>query len=159
MITIAFIDAQNLKKAVEAIGRKIDFKRFRLYLERKHKIDRAIMFFGWLPKHADHYRHLEKCGFELVHREVDYDYGVLKANVDICLTIHAMDMLPHYNRAYLISSDGDFFDLTERWKLDGKFAGVISPSASAKCSKLLRKSADGNISFIPELIAKFEDRT
>ncbi len=159
MENYAFIDSQNLKKSVEAIGQKIDYKRFRLWLGRKYNVDHAIMYFGYLESQQDHYKYLKKCGFELKFREVDYRDGKTKANIDIFLTISAMDIMEDIDKAYLVTSDGDFFDLAERFKALGKFGGVISPQNKNHCSRLLKKCCEGRIAFIPDIIHKFEDRT
>lgn len=158
MTTYAFIDSQNLKKSVEAIGREIDYRRFRQWLERKRGVDRAFMYFGYVRSQQRHYDFLEQCGFELLFRDVDFVDGRTKANVDIFLTISMLDKLDEFDNAYLVSSDGDFFDLTERLKQLGKLGGVISPSGANKCSRLLKRSCVGNIDYIPELIHKFEVR-
>lgn len=158
MTTYAFIDSQNLKKSIEEIGKEIDYKRFRLWLKNKKGVDRAIMYFGFMRGQQAHYDFLERCGFELVFREVDFKDGRRKANVDICLTISVLDQIDDFDEAYLVTSDGDFYDLTERLKERGKLGGVISPQSSGACSRLLKKSCDGKIAFIPDNIHKFELR-
>ena len=159
MKTYAFIDSQNLKKSVEAIGQKIDYKRFRLWLGRKYGVDHAIMYFGYLPREERHYAYLRKCGFDLKFRDVDFHLGKTKANIDIFLTISAMDLMDDIEKAYLVTSDGDFFDLAERFKSLDKFGGVISPQNKNHCSTLLKKCSAGRIAYVPDLIHKFEDRT
>lgn len=159
MSIYAFIDSQNLKKSVDAIDRKIDYKRFRLWLNRKYGVEHAIMYFGYLNSQQPLYNYLKKCGFELKFREVDYHLGKAKANVDIFLTISAMDLMDDIDKAYLVTSDGDFFDLAERFKKLNKFGGVISPRKKERCSTLLKKCSAGRITFIPNVIHKFEDRT
>ncbi|MCV6825146.1 MULTISPECIES: NYN domain-containing protein [Halocynthiibacter] len=156
MTTYAFIDSQNLKKSVEAIRSDIDYRRFRLWLKNKKGVDRAFMYFGFMRSHQRLYDYLERCGFELVFRDVDFAQGRHKANIDICLTISVLDQIDDFDDAYLITSDGDFFDLTERLKAVDKLGGVISPQSAKRCSRLLKKSCQGKISFIPELIQKFE---
>lgn len=158
MQKFALIDSQNLKKSVEAIDKKIDYKRFRLWLERKYDISCAIMFFGFIESQEDHYAYLRKCGFDLVFRDIDNHLGKIKANIDICLTIWVMDNLEKIEKAHLVTSDGDFYDLVERLKQDVKFGGVISPSSTSKCSKLLKKSVGSRITYIPDVIGKFENR-
>ncbi|WP_407474779.1 NYN domain-containing protein [Sulfitobacter sp. PM12] len=158
MTIYAYIDSQNLKKSVEEIDKELDYRRFRLWLKNKKNIDRAFMYFGYLRNQQDHYDYLEKCGFELVFRDVDFQHGQRKANVDICLTIGVLDQIDQFNEAFLVTSDGDFYDLTERLKQVGKLGGVISPQSSGSCSRLLKRSCGGKISFIPDNIHKFEMR-
>jgi len=140
---------------MEAMGCKIDYRRFRLWLKNRHDVERAFMYFGYMEGREALYGYLRKCGFELVFRDVEYHLGRTKGNVDICLTISVLEMLAEFDRSYLVTSDGDFFDLTEKLKREGKFGGVISPQTSKRCSTLLRKSCKGNISFIPDVIHKF----
>ncbi len=128
MTAYAFIDSQNLWKSVEAIGKEVDYRRFRLWLRNKKGVDRAFMFFGYMRGNRMLYSHLERCGFELVFRDVDHRDGRRKAHVDICMTISVLDRISDFDQAYLVTSDGDFFDLTERLKRVGKLGGVISPS-------------------------------
>lgn len=158
MNNFAFIDSQNLKKSVDAIDRKIDYRRFRLWLDRKYNIKRAIMYFGYIRSQQSHYDYLEECGFELVFRDVEYRLGKTKANIDICLAISLMDQWDDFDKAWLITSDGDFFDLAERLIRDTKFGGIISPQDKNHCSRLLKKCSGGRIAYIPNLIRKFEDR-
>jgi len=53
----AFIDGQNLYLAIQELGWKLDYKKFRIYLREKYAVDKAYMFMGFLPanlvKHLD----------------------------------------------------------------------------------------------------------
>ena len=158
MTKFAFIDSQNLKKSVEEIGKEIDYRRFRLWLRNKKGVDRAIMYFGYMRGQQAHYEFLEQCGFELVFRPVEERLGRKKANVDICLTISVLDQVDDITSAYLVTSDGDFYDLALRLEELGKFGGVISPSSPKNCSALLKKICGARIDFVPSLIGKFEVR-
>lgn len=140
------------------MGYKIDYRRFRLWLKNRYQIERAFMYFGYMENREGMYGHLRRCGFELVFRDVEYHLGRTKGNVDICLTISALEMLEDFDKGYLITSDGDFFDLTEKLKREGRFGGVISPQSNKHCSTLLKKSCAGYISFIPDIIHKFGAR-
>ena len=46
----AFIDSQNLNLAVKEQGWKLDFKRFRKYLEDKYEVAKAFIFIGFVPE-------------------------------------------------------------------------------------------------------------
>ena len=41
---IAFVDGQNLHLGVTAEGWKIDFKKFRVYLQEKYQVDEVYFF-------------------------------------------------------------------------------------------------------------------
>ena len=152
----AFIDSQNLYRAVDSQGYRIDYRRFRQFLSGKG-VSRAIMFFGYTQTQRRLYDYLCRCGFELMFRDVELYEGRLKSNVDIFLTITVMDMLQanDFDSAMLVTSDGDFFDLIERLKAEGKFSDVLSPGRPAQCSKLVTRAANGHIFFFPDVKHKF----
>ena len=122
-------------------------------------VNRAIMFFGYVETHRGLYDYLRRCGFELMFRDVEVQEGRIKGNVDIFLTVTLMDMLQEgiFDTAMLVTSDGDFFDLIERLKRDGKFGNLMSPNAQKRCSRLISRSAGGNISYFPEVKHKFAE--
>jgi hypothetical protein len=64
----AFIDSQNLNLATKALGWKIDWRRFRVYLTNKYKIQRAYLFIGFLEEHADLYKSLQEKGYILIFK-------------------------------------------------------------------------------------------
>jgi hypothetical protein len=43
-INIAYIDGQNLHLGTKAKRRQVDFKRFRIYLKDKYKVEEAYYF-------------------------------------------------------------------------------------------------------------------
>jgi hypothetical protein len=45
----AYIDAQNLYLALDEIGWRLDYRRFRVYLKEKYGVTKAYMFMGFLP--------------------------------------------------------------------------------------------------------------
>ena len=160
MTKIAFIDSQNLYQAVREQGYRIDYRRFRQFLKARMGVNRAIMFFGYVETHRGLYDYLRRCGFELMFRDVKVQEGRIKGNVDIFLTVTLMDMLQEgiFDTAMLVTSDGDFFDLIERLKRDGKFGNLMSPNAQKRCSRLISRSAGGNISYFPEVKHKFAEK-
>ena len=46
----AFIDSQNLNLAIRSLGWKLDFKRFRIYLEEKYGVKKAYLFIGFMEE-------------------------------------------------------------------------------------------------------------
>ena len=55
----AFIDGQNLYLAIQGLGWKLDYKKFRTYLREKYSIDKAYMFMGFLPANQELYNFLQ----------------------------------------------------------------------------------------------------
>lgn len=64
----AFIDSQNLNLGVRSQGWKLDFSRFRVYLEDKYKVSKAFLFIGFIAKNKDLYKYLKKAGYILIFK-------------------------------------------------------------------------------------------
>jgi hypothetical protein len=45
----AFIDSQNVNLAIRDQGWKLDWKRFRIYLKDKYKVEKVYLFIGFIP--------------------------------------------------------------------------------------------------------------
>ena len=72
-----------------------------------------------------------------------------KADVDSFLTLTAISDLHFYDKAVLISSDGDFDELVKRLMREDKLRMVFAPYRKG-CSKLLKKVAVDKIAFIDD---------
>jgi len=138
----AFIDSQNLNLGVQSEGWKIDYRKLRLYLRNKYNIDKAYMFIGKIPGNEGLYSSLEKSGFILVYKPtVAYVVNgkrTMKGNVDAELVLYAAaKVYTDYDKAIIISGDGDFQCLAEYLADNSKLLRIIVPNK--KYSKLLRK--------------------
>jgi len=80
---------------------------------------------------------------------------MIKGNIDADLVLQAMIDLENYDKAVIVSSDGDFYSLVKYLYNKGKLECVISPY-SETCSSLLKKSAKEKIIFINNLQKKLE---
>lgn len=140
-IVYAFIDSQNLNLGVQSLGWKLDFKKFRLYLKNKYGVDRAYLFIGLVPGNEQLYEHLSASGYKLVFKPtVAYDIGgkkTHKGNVDAELVLYAAaKKYNSYDKAIVVSGDGDFSCLVEYLIEKNKLLHVMTPTRSF--SKLLR---------------------
>lgn len=155
----AFIDSQNVYKGVyRDLGWKIDWARFRVYLKHKYDISNAYLFIGFMPEHNDIYDELQKAGFILKFKPVLPDGGDgVKGNVDADLVLQAMIDYPNYDRAVLVSSDGDFYSLARHLYNNQKLLAVLSPHKKT-CSHLLRKSAKDKMMYMDTLREKLAKR-
>jgi len=136
----AYIDGANLHKALDELGWKLDYGRFRKWLQDKYDLQYAYLFIGLVPKNKDLYTKLQEQGFTLVYKEVTYDgKGKIKGNCDSELVLKvAVDFYEkHFDRAVLVSSDGDYSCLVSFLNEKKSFHTLISPGN--KCSFLLRK--------------------
>jgi uncharacterized LabA/DUF88 family protein len=135
----AFIDSQNLNLAVHALGWKLDFRRFLIYLKSKYNVTKAFLFLGYIPENKDLYDHLKNCGYEIVFKPTvkTSKKDATKGNVDAELVLHSAKIqFPNYQKAIIVSNDGDFYCLIEHLKDENKLLKLITPST--RYSSLLR---------------------
>ncbi len=136
----AFIDAQNLYLGTKDDGWAVDVFKLRIYLKDKYKVNKAFWFIGYIEENEKFYSLLENAGFEIIFKEISQDKNEKpKGNVDVDLTLTTVDLLLEYDKAILITSDGDFASLVNYLEDKVKFKVVLSPNRK-KTSFLLRKA-------------------
>ena len=152
----AFIDSQNLNLGIQALGWRLDYQKFRRYLAEKYDVSVAYLFIGYLPNNQSLYSSLQKQGYVLVFKPILEDKdGTVKGNVDAELVMHAMLEYENYERAAIVSSDGDFHCLVDHLYKKDKLKIVLSPHVKT-CSVLLKKGARERIVFMDNLKKKLE---
>jgi len=137
----AFIDSQNLNLGVQSQGWRLDFARFRIYLKDKYHVQKAYLFIGYIPKNRKLYDFLDKAGYKLIYKPVlesKRPKVKTKGNVDAELVLHTMIEFPRYDKAIIVSGDGDFYCIIEYLDKKRKLEKVIVPN-KASFSSLLRK--------------------
>ena len=82
-------------------------------------------------------------------------HGRAKGNVDADLVLQTMIEYKNYERAVLISGDGDYYLLVKYLYQHEKLVCVLSPSRNS-CSALLLKTAKEKIRFLEDRRAKLE---
>jgi len=153
----AFIDSQNLNLSIQEQGWKLDFGRFRIYLKDQYGVDKAYLFIGYVPTNESLYISLQNCGYILVFKPtLILPSGKPKGNVDAELVMHAMIEYPNYEKAVIVTGDGDYYCLVDYLRKNGKLLRLIVPNRY-KYSSLLRKFAP-QISFMNDLKGKLEHR-
>lgn len=137
----AFIDAQNVTYGVSATHWKLDWGKFRLFLRNKYGVSKAFLFIGYIEDNTDLYKRLQEQGFILIFKNVleiqDGDSVTYKGNVDAELVLHTMIEYPNYDKAVIVTGDGDFFCLIEYLEGNDKLKKIITPNR--RYSSLLRK--------------------
>ena len=125
----AFIDSQNLNVSVQNFGWKMNWKKFREFLRDKYGVTKAYMFIGYVPENEELYERMNEAGFAVVlkptfdmtrPREEQKENGNgqheerhIKGNVDADMVLWAMKEMRNYQKAVVVSGDGDFFSLVE----------------------------------------------
>lgn len=149
---VAYIDGSNLHNAVRNLPWEFDYARFRVWLTDKYSIEQAYIFLGLMPKYKDLYKYLQECGYTLIFKEVIYDRdGKAKGNCDADVVVQAMqDAYENkFDKAILVSSDGDYAPLVRFLQGRDKMETVVSPYETSKCSVLLKRT-DVKIAYIPD---------
>jgi uncharacterized LabA/DUF88 family protein len=155
-VNSAFIDSQNVNLGVQSLGWKLDWRRFRVYLQEKYGVGRAFLFIGFMPVNQPLYTFLQEAGFILVFKPVLAVKSTdAKGNVDADLVLKAMTEYSEYERAVIVTSDGDFYSLVEHLYAKDKLEVVLSTS-TGRCSALLKKTAKERIQFLDVLKDKLE---
>jgi uncharacterized LabA/DUF88 family protein len=135
----AFIDSQNVYLSVKNQGWKIDFAKFRKYLKEKHGVALAYLFVGYVEENQQMYKQLKKDGYVLIFKPtLVYRDRFRKGNCDAELVLHTMIEYFRYNKAILVSGDGDFYCLAKYLRDNKKLGAVIVPDEN-RYSALLKK--------------------
>jgi uncharacterized LabA/DUF88 family protein len=134
----AFIDSQNLNLSIREQGWVLDFARFRVYLADKYGIAKAFVFIGYMRENEPLYNSLRKDGYSLVFKPtLLLPEGGVKGNVDAELVLHAMIEYSNYDKALIVTGDGDFYCLVEYLLKKDKILNLMIPNQK-KYSSLYR---------------------
>ena len=152
-----FIDGSNLYAAAKALGFDIDYKLLRQEFERRSKLLRAFYYTALLEN--DDYSPIRPLvdwlnynGFTMVTkpaREYTDSQGrrKVKGNMEVELTVDAMELAPRVDHVVLFSGDGDFRALVESLQRQGVRVSVVSTirSQPPMIADELRRQADNFI--------------
>jgi len=167
----AFIDSNNLYQSLSKdifkngmkiySGWKPDYKRFRVYLNDKYRIQKAFLFIGYIPENQAMYARFKEYGYICVYKStLELVDGRVKGNVDAELVLPSMIEYNNYDKALIVSGDGDFYCLANYLIKKGKLKKVLAPN-QVNCSSLLdrlSKSNNNTIAFISDLRKNLEKK-
>ena len=152
-----FIDGSNLYAAAKSLGFDIDYKLLRTEFMRRGKLLRAFYYTALLDN--EEYSPIRPLvdwlnynGFTMITKaakEFTDSQGrrKVKGNMDIELTVNAMELAPHVDHIVLFSGDGDFRPLVESLQRQGVRVSVVSTvrSQPPMIADELRRQADNFI--------------
>lgn len=139
----AFIDSQNLNLGSQRMGWKVDWRRFRQILKDKYGVTKAYMFIGYMSENEALYEYMHELGYLVVLKPTvdlgnshDQSKGngeekekpTIKGNVDAELVLYAMKEFSNYEKAIIVSGDGDFFSLAEYLDENKKLDHIMVPN-------------------------------
>jgi len=108
LLNYAFIDGTNLYLSAKNLGWEINWSVFREYLHKRHNVSHAYYFIGHLEKYQYLYDELRNYGYILIHKPVlKLPSGEIKGNCDAELVLSAMVEINNYNKAVIVTGDGD----------------------------------------------------
>jgi len=152
-----FIDGANLYAASKSLGFDIDYKLLRQEFMRRGKLLRAFYYVAlleneeftpmrplvdWLSYNG--YRLVTKTAKEYIDAD---GRRKIKGNMDIELSINAMELAPRLDHAVLFTGDGDFRPLVESLQRQGVRVSIVSTirGQTPMASDQLRRQADNFI--------------
>jgi uncharacterized LabA/DUF88 family protein len=152
-----FVDSQNLNLSIQSLGWKLDFVRFRRYLKDKYSVSKAYLFIGYIEGNNDLYKSLQDAGFICIFKPtLVYKDGKTKGNCDAELVLQAMIEYSSYDKAVIVTGDGDFYCLVKYLIDKNKLEALIVPN-KLKFSALLNfKICRPFLRFMNELKGKLE---
>ncbi len=135
----AFIDNQNLNMGVQKAGFKMNWRKFREFLREKYDVEKAYMFIGYMQDNEELYKQMHDLGFLVVlkptvgmfnesdNKPTDQKQAI-KGNVDADLVLYAIKEMPNYEKAVIVSGDGDFYGLIEYLASKQKLKKILVPN-------------------------------
>lgn len=124
-------------------------------MKEKYKVEVAYIFIGYVATNENLYKALQEAGYILIFKPtIPDEQDEIKGNIDADMVLQAMIDLKKYDKAIIVSGDGDFYSLV-RFLYKDKLERVIAPNYE-ESSYLLRKEAKGKIVFMDDLKKKLE---
>ncbi len=156
----------------EYLDWKMDYRKLRIYLRKRHNIITAYYFLGFIEKNKRIYKDLEVYGYKVKFRRVSEfptetiicprcksivkpDGIRTKCDCDADITLQIMDDIEKYEKAILITSDGDFDNVVKKLTQVNKLKLVLAPCKEG-CSRLLKSAARGRIEFLDKFRRELE---
>ena len=151
---VLFMDGANLYATAKALGTELDYRRMLAEFQSQAYLLRAYYYtalvedqeyssirplIDWLDYNG--YTVVTKPAKEFVDHQ---GRRKIKGNMDIEITIDALDLSDHFDHLVLFSGDGDFTALVAALQKRGKKVTVVSTkvTASPMISDDLRRQAD-----------------
>ena len=149
-----FIDGANLYATAKSLGFDIDYKRLLTLFRAKGRLLRAL-YYTALAEDQEYSSirplidWLDYNGYTMVTKPTKEFTDAsgrrkIKGNMDIELTVDAMELSEHLDHIILFSGDGDFRTLVEALQHKGKRVSVVSTmnTQPPMVSDELRRQAD-----------------
>ncbi len=139
----AFIDSQNLNVGTQKFGWKMNWVKLRKFLADEYGVTKAFMFIGYIPENESLYEQMHEAGYMVVLKptfdmtrprpedkpdDKKDEERHIKGNVDAELVLWTMKEMSNYQKAIIVSGDGDFYSLVEYLEGKGRLLHLLTPS-------------------------------
>jgi uncharacterized LabA/DUF88 family protein len=128
-------------------------------LKDKYHVERAFLFIGYVIGNQPLYTALQSAGYICVFKPTleikSGDKIVIKGNVDAELVLHTMIEYQNYEKAVVVTGDGDFYCLIDYLYKQDKLERLLIPNVR-KYSQLLKPFAPNAIDFMNNLKQKLQ---
>jgi uncharacterized LabA/DUF88 family protein len=130
---IAFIDAQNLHLWTSSENWKIDFKKFRIYLKEKFKVEEAYFFLWFLDEDQQElYTKIQQAWFIVEFREhSSHMKWKKKWNVDVDIVFEVMKRIleqDNFDKIVLVTGDWDYIKMVKYLIKKKRFRKILFPN-------------------------------
>lgn len=132
----------------------MDWRKFRQFLADKYGVTKAFMFIGYIPENEALYEQMHDLGYMVVLKPTfdltrpqpsmmteaeqaqsgqkpadDEDKKPVKGNIDAELVLWTMKELSNYDKAIVVSGDGDFYSLIEYLDEKKRLLHLLAPTS------------------------------
>jgi uncharacterized LabA/DUF88 family protein len=145
----AFVDCQNLWYNLDKDWH-LDWNKFFEFLKDKHGVKRGYVFIGFVAGYQKMYQQLQEAGFILIFKPVQETSNGIKCNIDTEMVLQTMIQFPNYDRAVIVSGDGDFTCLVDYLAGVNKLEAIMIPGQKSY-SHFLEKAGKNRVVFISKL--------
>lgn len=143
-----FIDAANILYSQRTVGWRIGYEKLKAYFQKECNLRKIFFYTGKVGRDDKQNRFLKKLesyGYIVQTKEVKRikiapDTYEIKGDLDVDLTIDALENIEEFDTCILMSGDSDFAPLLDKLKEKGKWVIVMSTrghiSRASKKSKI-----------------------
>ncbi len=154
-----FVDVANLFYLQKRLKWKVSYQRLYHFFNKNFSLYKAFVYTAYLPEDKNQERFikmLKKTGYTLRLKQIkniklSSKTSKWKGNLDVELTIDAIEHIQRYDTFVLISGDSDFAPLIEYLKSKNKKTIVISGKGSI-AKELIKKAKFVNIKKLKKFI-------
>jgi uncharacterized LabA/DUF88 family protein len=132
-----------MHKGTTKQGWRVDYGKLRIYLRNKYQVEKAYIFLGYLKENEFLYRKMEKKDFVVIFKEVSFGQnGMVKGNCDSDMVLRMCLDFWNFDKAVIISGDGDFYSMCQVLSSLDKFRIMLASDKDSIATRYYRFGVD-----------------